>query len=239
MSTATLDDSTRVIGGRSITRKLCIDAESRGRYWYWADITQRPPLERPIHDEFGHERLSIEYFEPVVHWQSENPFAVFRAIASNGDWNDYDTRPPDPLADELDRLVPPERYPMLAAHFRRLFKVQERASIKGAFDLGVVRVRSSVKLAAGTVRPLLAKHASVETIALTEEQAWCPPLAGWEAENAAAIEAGAGLVRTRHTVEVEEVLSPHLYATPTGRMIEKTVNVITLLGPSGSQTLVY
>jgi hypothetical protein len=251
MTTATLNDTVRVIQGRRIERHSHMDMVTRERYWRFLEINRPPPIEKRSYNESLSQEITIlEHREQRLLWDSGGgPGEVMRELLARLDHSrnpdhpsilEFDPNPPSPLHDQLARARN-AGFAELAEAFEIAAKVKERPGvIRGRFPRGACWVTRGLAGGAAMHREFLRQHVTQESVELDDDSRWCPPLGCPGAENEMAIQTSHGLVRSRFSVEVEETQGA-VFPMPTGRMITKYVHVWTLLAtdPCKIMTLLH
>lgn len=183
--------------------------------------------------------------------------AMERLLTSTGA-TPFDPFEPDPLRQEIEAL---ERDGFVAvAANARIASAYKDPEPLGPLDLGTVKldvralaavdcqgisggnVHLSPKVApfsAKDVRALLRRHAGgdwgdfgkADDVSLTEDMRWAPPVFGWPVRNAAAIEAGRGLVRSCYGVDIapRAKAAPGWHPSWTMRPQVMRLDVVTLI----------
>jgi hypothetical protein len=245
-------DGVRVIGGRRIERQSCVDKFTGDRFWRFQDIERPAPIERESYNELTGDRLLVlEHATPILRWSSESPGEQWQeqwtrlASVSRDPHHPalakFDPREPSPLHDQLERAKA-AGFGELAELAQANLKIEDRVPfLRGHFPVGECWCRQPGTFDAATIRHFLGKHVKQDLVEPSEDDAWCPPRAGVDVENAVAIESGHGLIRSRFEIPIPEIRGG-IFPVATGRMTSIYLNVWTLLvsnNPGKTQTLIF
>jgi hypothetical protein len=219
----------RVIRGRRIIR-----LQSREGL-IWREISDPKPLKTTITGAQGETSAVTEYSSPQILWEAGGDTSQeISRLMEQVRFSEFDPREPSPLHDELDAAVK-AGFGALVAEFELRNKVKPRQVLTG-LPLGQCYVSRGIGLLPcpiASLRQHLHNHAhgewgsigrASEVGELGDDQAWCPSLFGPAIQNAAAVKAGRGLVRS---------VFPHVYSLTRG---SEELKIITLIGHT---TLVY